>query len=67
MGTFERSYEIGGETFELYAQRDDDGGVSYQLVDEENLPIGRRFGVVPDELTVRRLVRAIKALDDPAA
>lgn len=66
MGTFERSFEVDGERFELYVQKRA-GATIYQLVDGENLPIGRPFRRPPNEETVRCLVHAVKSLTDPAA
>jgi hypothetical protein len=66
MGTFEKVYEVDGERFELYAQLSG-SETSYQLVDEDNLTIGASFGYVPDEETVTGVVRAVKALSEPAA
>jgi hypothetical protein len=60
MGTFEKAYEVDGERLELYCV----DGEAYQLVDEENLLIGRPFSGIPDEEVVVGLVRAIKALRD---
>jgi hypothetical protein len=66
MGTFERSFEVDGERFELYAQTQD-AETTYQLVDEANLPIGQAFVHPPEEDVVIGLVRAVKARVDPAA
>jgi len=66
MGTFEKSYEVDGERFELYAQASD-GETAYQLVDEENLAIGGPFADIPDDATVTGVVRAVKTLPDAAA
>lgn len=55
MGTFEKTFEVDGERFELYAQGDD-----YQLYDEESLPVGGPFDYLPDAATVAALVRATR-------
>lgn len=66
MGTFERSFEVDGERFELYAQSHD-GELRYELVDEKNRRIGDVFRQPPDENVVADLVRAVKALGRPTA
>lgn len=50
MGTFEKTYLVDGERFELYASTD--GEARFQLVDGDNLPIGEPFDAMPDEDTV---------------
>lgn len=66
MGTFERSYEVDGERFELYLEGSA-GSRRYQLVDEENLPVGGAFSAVPDDALVARVVRADRRAADSAA
>ena len=66
MGTFERTYEVDGERFELYRQGDD-SAKTYQLVDDENLPVGERFDEVPSEDVVAALVRAGNDIAESAA
>jgi hypothetical protein len=66
MGTFEKTYEVDGERFELYAQEREDEQC-YQLVDSENLPVGGPFTGIPDEQTVVRLVRAAHEVSESSA
>lgn len=66
MGTFEKTYEVDGERFELYVQEGEDER-RYQLVDSENLPVGGPFSAIPDEQTVVRLVRAAHEVSESSA
>ena len=66
MGTFEKSYTVDGEQFELYAQTED-GERSFQLVDTQSLPVGEPFGEVPSEEAVAELVRASREVGEAAA
>lgn len=64
MGTFEKSYSVAGEQFELYRSAED--GSSFQLVDGQSLPVGEPFDEVPSEETVAGLVRASREVGEAA-
>ena len=57
MGTYEKSFIVDGEEYELY-RHDDDGDVGYQLVTQRGQLVndGLLFDV-PDQATVAALVR----------
>jgi hypothetical protein len=64
MGTFEKAYEVDGEQYELYAQSEEPQ--TFQLVDNDSLPIGEPFGEIPDDDTVAALVRASRSVGEAA-
>ena len=64
MGTFEKSYTVDSEQFELY--RSDEDGPSFQLVDGQSLPVGEPFAEVPSDETVAELVRAAREVGEAA-
>lgn len=58
MGSFEKTYEVDGEKFELYAATDDSG---YQLIDATGVTIAEALESIPDEESVFDLVREARA------
>jgi hypothetical protein len=64
VGTFEKSYEVDGEQFELYAQSEEPQ--TFQLVDNDSLPIGEPFTAIPDDESVVALVRASRTVGEAA-
>jgi hypothetical protein len=55
MGTFEKVYEVDGQSYELYVQ-EIDGERSYQLVNKASEPIGEPFADIPSDEAVAALV-----------
>lgn len=57
MGTFEKSFIVDGQEYELYATSDEES-TGYQLVDHAGQPVGEPLSELPDEEAVLALVAA---------
>lgn len=58
MGTYEKSFIVDGEEYELYRHDDDDGEVGYQLVTQQGELVNEGLLLdEPDQAAVVALVR----------
>jgi hypothetical protein len=66
VGTFEKSFVVDGEQYEVYSYSED-GTRTFQLVTEVGLPIGQPLSELPEDETVAALVREALGVEDEAA
>lgn len=57
MGTFERTFDVDGASYDLF-RHDDDEETSFELVDSRGQRVGAALDAEPDQEAVERLVHA---------
>ena len=61
MGTFERTFNVDGASYDLFRHDDDED--TFELVDVRGQRVGDAFETEPDQAAVERVVRTFRRPD----